>query len=56
MYRAPRPLQSGPKRSESIPELSGAIYPDPRLALEELEEALEQKEVDEEAEEQQQEA
>eukprot|EP00959_Pyramimonas_sp_CCMP1952_P140125 2932399-Pyramimonas_sp.AAC.1 len=33
MYWAPRPLQSVPERSESTPERSGAIYPDPSPVL-----------------------
>eukprot|EP00959_Pyramimonas_sp_CCMP1952_P302998 6339837-Pyramimonas_sp.AAC.1 len=33
MFWAPRPLQSVPARSESAPERSGAIYPDPNPVL-----------------------
>ena len=33
MYRASRPPQSAPERSESVLERSGAIYPDPTPAL-----------------------
>ena len=48
MYRALRPLQRAPERSESVPERSGAIYPDTRPALGKEGEEAEDKDEEEE--------